>query len=57
MDTAQVTEIAPNAADRESHTTDPPLNMGDKLVVILFLIGVALFGSITIAEFATSLFH
>jgi hypothetical protein len=49
MEPAQVTEIAPNA--------DAPLPIAEKLVVICILIGVALFGLISVVELVTSLFR
>jgi hypothetical protein len=63
MQAAQVTETVPNA-DRELRaaktppaTADGPLTMADKLVAISFLIGLALFGLISVIDLVTSLFR
>ena len=61
MDAAQIAEIAPSA-DRELQTAntplaDAPLAMPEKLMMILFLIGIALFGLITVVDLVTSPFR
>jgi hypothetical protein len=61
MEPAQLNAIASDT-DRELRTTeaaadDAPLPIADKLVVICFLIGVALFSLITVVDLAASLFR
>jgi hypothetical protein len=63
MDPARLTETAPSAdreartAETPSATADPLLPMTDWLVVISFLIGVAIFGFISVLELVTNLFR
>jgi hypothetical protein len=37
--------------------TETPIGLGDKMVVILFLIGLALFGLISLVDLMRNLFH
>ena len=61
MATAQIAEIAP-AIDRESQIADAPLAdaplaMPDKVVAMLFLIGVSLFGLISVVDLVANFFR
>jgi hypothetical protein len=61
MATAQIAEIAPTI-DQESQIADAqpadaPLAMPDKVVAMLFLIGVSLFGLISVVDLVANFFR
>jgi hypothetical protein len=58
MTTAQVPDTAPPSSPPPPvAAADPPIGWGDKLVVILFLTGVALFGLISLVDLMRNAFR